>query len=255
MDHKANCITKWFPTLLELSINVPETRIFHADKAARTYMLKLVWGEAAEEPKSYRELIDAISGAVKELGSPAFFRSGITSAKHSYADSCYLRNAESRTIEENLLQIVEYSEMADMMGLPRDVWVVRKFIKGEYGFTAFAHMPVAREFRFFARDGDFLCHHPYWPPDSIVRPMDIDMDITELSQEQATERLNHTQRPLQTDEFMPMMGHTMEITKRLGGGWSVDWMYDAKNKRWVLIDMAVMEMSFHWPGCSNGERR
>ncbi|GAF78142.1 unnamed protein product [marine sediment metagenome] len=254
LDHKSNCITQWFPTLLNLGINVPETRIFHANKASRMYMMKLAWGEEAEEPKCYRELIDAISGAVKELGSPAFLRSGVTSAKHSYAESCYLRDSDARTIEERVLQIVEFSESVDMIGLPTDVWVVRKFIEGEYDFTAFAHMPVAREFRFFARDGAFLCHHPYWPPDSIIRPMDIDKDITPLSREEMSRRLEHTQRPLQDDEFAHLKAKTVSVTHELMGAWSVDWMYDKENKRWVLIDMALMEMSFHWAGCKNGEK-
>ena len=36
-----------------------------------------------------------------------------------------------------------------------------------------------------------------------------------------------------------------------GGKWSVDFALDRAGKFW-LIDMAVAEDSYHWPGCQNG---
>jgi hypothetical protein len=64
----------------------------------------------------------------------------------------------------------EFSEIADMMGMPWDTWVVREFLPtSPIGVCPrYGDMPVCREFRYFINDGRYVCSHPYWPKDSIV---------------------------------------------------------------------------------------
>lgn len=143
-----------------------------------------------------------------------------------------------------------YSEMVDILGLPYDVWVVREFLRGEASFTAFRKMPVLREFRFFSGSGNYICHHPYWPRKAIHITKCCKTGA-ELSRSAWTKRLDRLQRPLSQEDFFFIKNKTCELTKQLGGSWSVDWFYCSERKQWFLTDMALMSMSFHWDGCPN----
>ena len=95
-----------------------------------------------------------------------FLRSDETSHKHDWADSCYVTSDDG--VEKGIKSIYEFTLMV-MFGLDFHGIAVREFLKLKTGFHAFNGMPIAREFRFFIRDGEVLCRHPYWPPASIRR--------------------------------------------------------------------------------------
>jgi hypothetical protein len=71
---------------------------------------------------------------------------------------------------QHVYEIAEYSECADMIGIPWDTWVVREFLPTiPIGVCpGYGNMPVCREFRYFIEDGRYVCSHPYWPREALI---------------------------------------------------------------------------------------
>ena len=142
--------------------------------------------------------------------------------------------------------------MADIAGLPDRFWVVREFLPLRYAFTAFSDMPVAREFRFFLRNGKVECVHPYWPKSAIKNSS---IPASEWQSKLAQQnRLDDSERT-----FLVNL-----IEKALAGSplcdrhWSFDMaqlvsnVVEGEEDSWVAIDMALGNQSFHWPDCELG---
>src|SRR4029077_12960040 len=140
-----NRLGYWYPTVLKLGIPNPETIIVPLDR-----FVAMAWMEG-EKPLP-QEFKDQYQEACDRLGYPVFIRTDEASGKHDWRDSCFIESAKT-DIYQHLQRVIEYNEMADIMGLDYSAICVRKYIKPESSFTAFRGMPVGREYRFFARDG------------------------------------------------------------------------------------------------------
>jgi hypothetical protein len=234
------CLSYWFPRIKDLpGIRTPRTEIvFDAPIKALFFMLENPEHEEQNKLEDQRqEFFVKLKAAADRIGYPCFLRTGHTSNKHYWKNTCYLEKQED--IPFHVAQLVEFSECADMMGLPYAVWVIRELLPTEPAFTAFSgQMPICREFRAFGRDGKTECIHPYWPEGSLENQVKTDHHWR-------TKLRKMSMLDAKTDEGL--RAATAEVTAALGGYWSVDWLWT--NNGWYLTDMAEGEKSFHWAGC------
>ncbi len=228
MDNNLNSLDFWYPILQKNNIPVPKTKIIKTN-------CELIYLMDGEEPKGYNNFINQITKVTDGIGYPCFIRTGYTSAKHYWKDTCYLEKKED--LGSHIYQLVEFSEIADMFGnLKYDVWCVRELLPTKPLFTAFQDMPITREFRGFWIDGEVRCVHPYWPIDTIRRPS-VDN----------WEELLLKSHKMEWNEIIKIMKLIESVGKLFKGDWSIDLLETKKG--WYVIDMAIAEQSYHWPEC------
>jgi hypothetical protein len=238
LDHHApNCISNWFPRLQEVGARVPRTAIVRLSEDEADDLTLWAYGEP---PPSLKQSVDAVRAACDTIGYPCFLRSGQTSAKHGWKDSCYIPHAES--VESHMYQIVEYSAMAGFDGLPLNVWAARELLPTVPAFTAFyGRMPITREFRFFVRDGKVEHWQPHWPGKAIEGQSpdseDWELWLAEISD-------------LDDVSLAGLTILSEEIGLHIGGYWSIDWLWVQREGEmggeWHCTDMAVGEQSYKW---------
>lgn len=239
------CLSYWFPKLQAAGVPVPRTEIVRTDPAA---LWRIMFDETVDKPDktAWNKLIDDLKDAAQRIGpGPWFLRTGQTSNKHAWKRSCCL--TDLNCLPEHVEQIAEFSEMADMIGLPIDVWVVREMLptKPIALLPAYGDFPLVREMRGFVRDGRIECRHDYWPSGAISQgfrevpsPERLHCLIAD-SQISCAEYVEHVE-PLLQQVATAFAGD---------GGWSVDVL--ETDRGWYVTDMAVAERSYHEPSCPN----
>ena len=231
-----SALSYWFPKIRDAGLPVPKTHMLRMGKETEEQIYL-----ALRDLPFVKEWVDqfclAIHGAATNVGYPAFLRTDHTSDKHSWKDSCFLRY--HIYIRYHLFAIVEFSSMADMIGLPCDRWAVREYlpIKPLGHCPLYKDMPVCREYRFFVTGGRVDCWHPYWPKEAIIEGglSEKEIDIEAL----------HAEPPGKLFQLAESAG------RAVGGSWSVD-ILDTE-KGWYITDMAEAWESWHWPACPNSE--
>jgi len=230
------CMSYWFPKIEVAGINVPRTIFATLPSEAQIDLFNYFDGK---EPVGLADPFFArLTAAAEQIGRPCFLRSGHTSAKHDWDRTCRLDVGDD--IRAHVMAIIEYGEMSSLMGLPIDVWCVREMLSTIPVGTCpgYGNMPVCREFRIFAADGEILCHHPYWPMYALeqgdFKPNDLAFDYGEFCT---------------TPDMPELLKMARNASNVCGGAWSVD-MLETK-RGWFLTDMAEAEKSFHWHGCKN----
>src|SRR3954470_9525705 len=131
-----NDLSYWFGPLRDSGVRVPETAIVRTS---------VRFDELTDgiEPAGFGDFIEEFGQVIASLpGPPYFIRSGHTSYKFGWNRSCYLMDISD--LKRNVYNIVEYSCMADILGLPVDTWVGREFIRTHPRFRAFDGMPINR---------------------------------------------------------------------------------------------------------------
>lgn len=249
---RLNCLSTWFPVLERSYVPVPKTIIvtteqnlsYYLDEAPRTEGTGTEDAEYGRFCKRIQQAIYDIGGAESYLrgkGPAVFLRTGHTSGKHDWKHTCALDGISLRTIQQHIGALVEYSDMADIIGLPTNVWAVREFLPTEAAFTAqgYAGMPVTRERRYFVRGASVEAHFPYWPKDAVEqgRP-DVDdweAKLAAISDESAEEVAYLTHMSAYVGACMERAG--------LGGYWSVDWLW-VPSRGFYCTDMAQGDHSW-----------
>jgi hypothetical protein len=227
-----NCISFWFPILEHaLPDRVPKTVIIPAPVDGLTCLLD------GFLPNGWNAFLSALQAAGASVGYPCFLRSGHTSAKHSWDQTCRIEEPED--FGPHVGQIVEFSECCGMIGLPYNVWAVREWLPGPIIGTAprYRNMPVRREFRIFIDTGKIVCGHPYWPKESIEQG---GCDAGTIAAIQFMNRLDDEDR-----ETLYALVST--VTTAFDGFWSVDCLWT--DRGWFVTDMALGDDSWHWPDC------
>ena len=234
----------WFPLVEAAGLPVPKTKFVDMTDTCRRKIWDLFDGK--DFPNDVPEpFFDQLTKAADEMKYPCFLRTTHTSDKHSWKRTCFLREASS--IPAHVFSLAEFSECCDMFGMPWDTWVVREFLP----IIPFGHcpnygdMPVNREFRFFVQDGEYKCHHPYWPISSLEQggwEVDADQDTA------------YSELCALTEEELEHL-KTIAISAGIacGGAWSVDLLETERG--WFLTDMAEAHKSFHWEGCKANEKQ
>lgn len=222
-------LSYWYPRLKQLGILAPKTKWWTTDADFDP----LLDGQPSESADAF--LAD-LKDRATSWGYPLFLRTGHTSAKHSWKDTCYVIKEDD--LGKAVFGLIEYSAIA-MPSLPTNVWAIREYLSLDIHFTAFrGHMPIATERRYFIEDGKIICSHPYWPVEAFERTtMKPDDWVVALS------RMN-------TIEVPPsVIADSKKISEDFVGAWSLDWARH-RDGSWYAIDMAPAEVSYHWPNCT-----
>lgn len=216
----------WYPKIKDLEIPQPRTEwVLLSQKEFVTTMEGM--------PDS---IIDRVDGLIKnKFQLPVFIRTDQSSAKHFWEKACYYDGSER--LWRHLAEICMFNHCADIMGLYFTAMVVREYIEMDSKYTAFASMPVNPERRYFIKDGALLCHHHYWIKEAILRPSVENWE--ELSDEMNLET---------SAEIELLTTYTKQVAKIIDGFWSIDFC-KAKDGRWILIDMAEGNKSWHPEDC------
>lgn len=220
----------WFPIVNTLQIPQPATILMWFDNKSKV----MIVGDSIRYTSTLKQRLMA---AAAQLGYPLFMRTDQTSGKHAWKGTCYVES-EDRLLG-NLAGLIEYSENAGFFGLPLGGIVLREYVPMKSTFTAFNGMPIAPERRYFIRDGSIQCKHPYWPADAMrfygKEPKNWKKELEAMS------------KVSMKDEVL-LDKYALMVAEKLEGYWSVDFC-KAKDGRWMLIDMARGEVSFHWKDC------
>jgi len=189
------------------------------------------------------ELVEQVHHAAQEVGGyPIFLRTDQASGKHGWEKTCFVPDADS--LPEHIRAVVEENILAGILGLQFTALVVREFLELDTRFTAFrGHMPIARERRYFVREGHVECHHAYWVERAVWRGM-YASGIPESTWRPLLADLNR-ETP---DEVQVLTEYAECAGQALGGYWSVDFAMTRKGV-WYLIDMARGEVSYHPEEC------
>lgn len=228
-----NSMLIWYPKLQEAGVPVPRTTIIRTNWGRLT-----AWMDGREDAPYLEQLCGRLGKAAAAIGYPVFLRTDLCAGKHGWTHTCYVKGPEN--LRHNLFGVVEANMVAGVVGLQFKALAVREFLTLESYFTAFKGMPIAREFRFFAKGGEILCHHPYWPEEAIrfygqPEPQGWRGKLRRLSEE-----------PSNFAEAEEMVKKASAWTEE---PWSID-VCRTVDKKWYVTDMALGKASYHWPGCS-----
>lgn len=235
------CLSYWFPKLAAAGLPVPNTQLVVAPSEARNAIYRYFDGKKIgpdAEP-----FLEQLAAACSKIGYPCFLRTGYTSHKHGWKDTCYVTSAAD--ILNHVLEIVDFSETADFLGLPWDTWAVRELLPTSPLLIAdrYSNMPVCREFRYFVTDGKVQCFHPYWPVDAIAQGVTKPPEnFGEIVAKLAT---------MNDDEAGHVRALAIKAGEAVPGAWSID-ILDTR-RGWFVTDMAQADRSWHWPSCPHAE--
>lgn len=239
-EKSKNSLSYWFPRIKDLGIPTPKTKVVSLNEGEiREYY------EGDGDCFDTRRVEEEISSIItSDFSLPVFLRTDEYSGKHSWDKSCYLSSLNERDLRRHLFEIISGSKMAGGFGdLEISALVIREFIPMDTRFFAFrGNMPVNPERRYFVRDGQVVCHHPYWIEEAVERGTQkgsLPTNWKELAKEMNFES---------DDEVALLTDYSKRVANALEGYWSVDFC-KAKDNRWILIDMALGENSWHLSEC------
>jgi hypothetical protein len=238
MKNDLNSIFAWYPLVKDVvptprTVLIPQVGNFDHNEA-------LAYGRPSKDPEM-RRIVDEACKAAKSLGGyPIFIKSDQLANKHSWVESCFIDS--DAQMEKGIKNILEFTLML-MFGPDFGGLAVREFLELDWKFHAFEGMPVAREFRFFVKNGSVQCRHPYWFP-SCLRNIDCEDWMPKLREMQ---RLNPEEKAL-LDDYALKISKAVEPLNAPDNYWSLDFCIDKKGK-WWFTDMATGLESFHYTSC------
>ena len=232
MDKTA--LTYWFPKLEVIGLPVPKTILL--PMSAEAYRDVFNAFDGLEMNGSAHAFALKVKEAANKLGYPCFLRTAHTSGKHDWERTCYI--PDSKKILSHIINIVEYSELTQIMGLPCDWWAVREFLPTKPLTTCpkYGNMPVCKEFRVFVKNDKIHCWHPYWPSYAL-----------EQGGASISQAIYENLSRCQDTELTQLLLLASRAGQTVGGAWSID-ILDTE-RGWYITDMAESEKSFHWEGC------
>jgi hypothetical protein len=224
-----SCITYWFPKLKGLP--VPKTFIIKTDITA-SEQFRYIDNDNIIEDK-IQKLVSDIKNHASRLGYPIFLRTGQTSAKHDWKNTCFVSN--EKKIRYHIDRIILFSCVVDIFGLPADIWAVREFLHLDYAFKAFDDMPISKEFRFFIDNGKITHEQFYWPENSIENPSiknwKKELKIMSVLGSDRNKVFKLVQKI--ADKFKDDISFSVDICKTINGNW-------------YITDMAPANVSFKY---------
>lgn len=231
-------LAHWFPKIRDAGLPVPRTVVLEMPDDVQRDAYTIFDG--ATDTPLFNKWVAVLEDVVAKMGRPAFLRTGHTSGKHDWKNTCFI--GPDSNVGQHAFGIIEYSELNGMFGeLPWQTWVVREFLPSKaIGICPrFGDMPVAREFRVFVDGCHVECCHPYWPLGALRQGGHVIGD----------EAYKNWSRITGDEEHELIYGLASRAGMAVGGRWSVD-ILDTE-KGWFVTDMAEADKSFHWEGCPN----
>ncbi|KKN21400.1 hypothetical protein LCGC14_0925850 [marine sediment metagenome] len=218
----------WYPKIEGVGIPMPKTEIV---QIPFNHLLRMLDGKMI--PKRY---VTKIMEATEKIGYPLFMRTDMGSAKHSWQQTCYVPT--QKDLFQHVYCLIDTTMAMGMFGeLDPNALVFREFLYLEDAFVAFDELPISKERRYFIKDGEVICHHPYWIEGAIEKDWRSNKPKhwRELLSKLNTEHDN---------EIRFLTVYSNQIAKVLSGYWSVDFA-KVLGGNWYLIDMAEGEKSWH----------
>lgn len=244
---RRSCASVWLPVIEKLGILTPKTIVIKTG----VELIELLDGR---KPDGYDDFEKQLLDAIAVIGLPVFLRTGMTSGKHSWKDTCFLKNLGDKKLDRgsvkmllwHLFNIVEFSECADIIGLPYDVWLVREMLPSKVILRCRNGLPISREFRVFVKDGKHEHLQAYWPAEAVkqIGGVKTPTGIAYLEEAEWEEALAAANR-LTAAEWNYLRDQSETVGVALGGYWSVDWL-QTQDDKWYCIDCAVGELSYKW---------
>lgn len=235
-------MTHWFPLLAAAGLPVPKTEV--VDAGADWH-----WLVAGLDGGLDRDRFDRLCGAVREAaarvgtGYPYFLRTGHTAGKHDWGRTCLLDSPEA--VPARVLGLVEFSCLADFLGLPCRYLAVREMLPVTplAVLPGYRGMPLVPEVRCFVAGGAVRCSHGYWPEGAVLGGL-----AREAPGRGADARRLHA---LCGEAVHAGAGAWLPVAARaaaaLGGAFSVDLLLTRRG--WYVTDCAAAYHSYHEPGC------
>lgn len=237
INNRFNDFTFWFPLLKRIGMRVPKTAIVYCN-------IDLGPMVDGQKIKGLNDFISELKRATDYMGYPCFLRTGQTSDKHGWEQTCFVpSNVKNRAddLKQRVARLVEISYMANIAGLPWpfETWVVREMIPTKPLFYAFRNMPITKERRYFIKNGKVQCSHPYWPSEAFKNEAKTDWQgkMEEL-------------QSVSEDDKKELDAMALYIAHYFPGYWSVDFLQD-KDGKWWVTDMALGDDSYHFPNCES----
>lgn len=218
-----NSMLYWFPKIKNFGIRIPKTEIIEIPD---------FW-TFIDNPEKLVPFFPEIKRKAKQLGYPIFMRSDLASGKHDWERIAFMEN--EKKLISSITSLIDDNLCKDQLC---QALVLREYIPMKNLFTAFfAKMPVNPEIRFFVKNGKVLCWHWYWVEDAMYKP----------SKRNWRSILRKEKKKLAGEELRWLYDAAEKVAKQFKGYWSVDFC-KAADDDWVLIDMALGEVSWH-PEC------
>lgn len=232
--NEKNSLLYWYPKIKDLGIPTPQTETIILKKQ-HNELMSICDGDFSP----IEDQQDDIYNKARKIGYPLFMRTDEFSAKHSWKNTCYVEKEED--LKSHIANLFEDSFCADMIGLPIRALVFRKYIPMKNLFNAFrGEMPVNPEVRLFIKDGKVICWHWYWIEEAIEQGTNYPLP-------KDWKQIIETHKKILEGSIIDIITQTIKIAKVFDGYWSVDFCL-SKEKEWILIDMALGNVSWH-PEC------
>lgn len=228
----------WFPLVKDLGVPVPRTEIIPVGLEALHKWFcdglgELEGGKPCGDPEWLPKIVEAADA----FGYPLFLRTDLASGKHGWRGTCHVPAADR--LKTRMFGILYEIELQSFTGLPNVAWVLRELLEPTPGFVyaPFGEMPVGKERRYFVRDGEVECAHPYWPEEA----------FSSFSEDDERRQILASLSEQRDDERELLTEYAETLAGVLPGYWSVDFYCDAAGK-WWFIDAAEGHKSWH-PDC------
>ena len=230
----------WWPKVKDLGIPVPRTEIWDTGDGLKSWFYAM---EGGRQPGDLFFLEEAEQIA-RLIGYPLFLRTDLASGKHGWKETCYVQ--DESLLPGHIFRVLEENEMAGIVvSLDYRALVFREMLSLFAPFTAFrGDLPIARERRYFIREGKVQCHHPYWIEGAVAggRP-----EADGWAETLAMLNIEYE------NEIEILSRYSEKVAEVLGGYWSIDYAF-AADGTWFLIDVAEGEKSWH-PECPDRTRQ
>jgi hypothetical protein len=238
------CQSYWFPRL-PADIPVPKTALIEFPLDLQMLCLRAFEDEELgdDEKEQLERGISKVREMTDLFGYPVFVKTGLFSDKHSW--SCYVPDREA--LGRAIVQIV-YS-WACVGGMEESEFIVVREMIPTRPYMLFAgRMPVTRERRYFAEDGEVKWHQPYWPREAFPEWAKTDL----LGHESIEVALGHLNDETE-EEVQRLSALARSISTAIPGAWSMDFLQDIHGN-WWLIDMAEAHKSYINKNYEEGKR-
>ncbi|UYP43946.1 hypothetical protein NEF87_000231 [Candidatus Lokiarchaeum ossiferum] len=247
----------WLPRIQEFKdILIPLTKIIEIDESDGLLLLSGM-------DSTFKEIYEKkIEQALESFKFPIFIKTDDVAGKHDWKDTCYVEHKED--LYNHIKKLIYYAKKSRV---EFHAILLREFLHLESPFNFFdGNMPVAKERRYFIKDGHVICHHPYWDEEVFFDTFNQDDKRSSIFlenrsnkkekfqrkyPEEVRDRIIRQLREINTeseDEILKLSKIAAKVSTLIDGLWSVDFACD-KSGKWYLLDMALAKHSWHPTTC------